>query len=331
MERRRTGVLPHVPLASPSSAPGTAARRVLPVLAVLGASFPAGCDRGGEEHAAPADASAGTVLAVVHGVPLTDIDLRVASGAQGTASAHADAPAPVPLAVLVRDELARQTALALGLDADPDYRRELCEMKARLEAFQRERLAGMYFRAEIARSAVVDEAEARRYFEANRERIRTELHVRQILVRDEDVAERAAAELAAGKPFEEVAREQFPDVPAMERSPWDLGYLRWNQIPEPWRSVVYGLAAGGTSGVIRGPNRRFWIIQLVARRENPELTFEEVREPLLATLRDEARLAARPAIERRLLESASVEYPAVPSPAAGPGPATAAARPLTAP
>ncbi|MBI5485728.1 MAG: peptidyl-prolyl cis-trans isomerase [Deltaproteobacteria bacterium] len=264
-------------------------------------------------------------------MPLTDLDLRVASGATEAASTHADVPAPVPLAALVRDELARQTALALGLDADPDYRRELAEMQARLEGFQRERLAGMYFRAEIARRAVVNEAEARRYFEANRERIRTELLVWQILVRDEDGAERAAAELAAGEPFEEVAREQLPDVPAMERSPWDLGYLRWNQIPEPWRPVVYDLAAGGTSGVIRGPNRRFWIVKLVARRENPGLTFDAVREPLLALLRDERRLEARPAIERRLLESASVEYPAPPTAGAVRGPGASPPPPLTAP
>ena len=297
---------------SPLVLPGTAFRRLLILLAVLGGILPAACGRGTDEPSVSAPApgeSAGAVVAVVNGIPLTEVDLRVGSASPAVDAVHGSPPPRAAVDDLVRDELARQQAVALGLDADPDYRRELAEMQARLAAFQRERLAEKYFRAEVARGAEVDESEAQRYYDENAQRIRTELHVQQILLRDESAIEQAAAELAAGRPFEEVAREQFPDLSAVERRPWDLGYLRWNQVPEAWRTVVDGLAPGGTSGVIRGPNRRFWIVQLVDRRENPELTFEAVREPLLAILRSERLVTGREDAERRLRDGAEVQYP----------------------
>src|SRR6185295_16113910 len=104
------------------------------------------------------------------------------------------------------------------------------------------------------------EEDARKYFDSNATRLGTDLHLWQILVRDEASAAQARKALDEGKPFEEVARS-FSPVGATGAT-WDLGYVKWLTTPEPWRPVLESLKPGETSGVIRGPRGRFWILRL---------------------------------------------------------------------
>ena len=92
------------------------------------------------------------------------------------------------------------------------------------------------------------------------------------------------------------------------RKPWELGYLRWEQIPESWRDVVYGLSAGETSGVIRGPNNRFWIIKLVDKRDNPAITYEAVKPRIMKMLTNEKVQRLSDQSNRVLREKAQIVY-----------------------
>lgn len=278
-------------------------RTTLLALATLAIAV-SGCgDRGKACPPTPIVANlTGDVVASVNGVPITEADLK-AAGRGGHGGEPATAPTPderkAILETVIRDELIAQRAVELGLAADPAYQEQLHLLQAQVDTFRRQRLADLYHARELAEVKVTDE-EARRYFDDHAARLQTEAHVWQILVRDEARIEEVRRELEAGAAFEEVAARILPQAPGAESRPWDLGYLRWNQTPEPWQPELARLEKGQTSGVIRGPKNRFWIIRLIDRRTSPDVTFESTRATIVDTLKGQ-RIAARRDEENRAL------------------------------
>jgi hypothetical protein len=197
-----------------------------------------------------------------------------------------------------------QKAVQLGLDADPKLQEEIDALQAQVRALRRQRLAEKFIRHEVTDKVVVDTAASRKFFGDNEARIHTDLHVFQILERDERKIREAHAALLAGTPFEEVARRQMPNLPEGSK-PWDLGFLSWKQVPEQWQAVAYTMPLGKPSDVIRGPSNRFWIIQIVEKRVNAS-KFEDV-QPILADDLKTALMAARRAqVEKELLDAAKI-------------------------
>ncbi len=252
----------------------------------------------------------GDVVATVNGVPITQTDILLNSKniPRGHQAAGGPASPGDTLEDIIQQELAYQRALELGLDADPDYQEELRRMEAQVTAIKRKRLSEVFFQREMTQKAAVSDAEAHQYFTDNAERLRTEVNVWQILRRDEGAIEKIRADLAQGMSFEEVVNRQFPDLPDLDRKPWDLGYLRWNQVPEAWQKVVYGLQIGETSDIIRGPNNRFWIIKLIDRRENPDITFEQIQPTITGLLKIEKTRRLREDTLRDLHDKARIVY-----------------------
>lgn len=303
---------------SPSSSrtPGLAA--LLLVVAACGGDAPPWADHRGARPPAhgPRAAAAPAVLVTVDGTAITsaDLDAAVAAAAraesphQGPTSA---APTSAPdrkatLEALIDQELAARRAEALGLDADADYQEERGRLLAQLASFRRQRLSRLLER-QVAAAAVVTDAEARAFFDANADRIRTQVRVNQILLHDQAAITELAAQLAAGAPFAEVATRTLPAPPPPGATPWDLGYLAWNQVPEPWEPVLATLAVGATSGIIEGPRGRRWIIQLVDRRVDPAITFATARPAILLLLRTRAGAAAVTALAGQLRAGATIE------------------------
>jgi hypothetical protein len=260
-----------------------------------------------------------TVLATINDVPITETDLRLHAS---KASAHEDgtlAPREPTdhrldpgarrdaLEAIVREELMAQRAVELGLDADPAVAEELATRQAELDAHRRQRLAELYARHERANTKVTEQ-EARRYYEENEAQMRRDLHVLQILVRDPARIEEARRSLAAGTPFEEVAARIFPALPANLPRPWDLGFLNWAQLPPAWRPAVRTLHEGQTSGVLRGPRNRFWIIQIADERPSTTASFATFRSSIEELLRTEQVDARRVAAEQALRARARVTF-----------------------
>ncbi|MGB2986410.1 MAG: hypothetical protein WBE26_11050 [Phycisphaerae bacterium] len=192
--------------------------------------------------------SARDVLAMVNGTPISEADVRFAL----SSGAHNKEVPPGyrknVLEVIIRRELIHQRAVGLGLDANASYQEKLHRMEAQINAFKREELSDLFWR-EIAGRAVISEAEAEKYFVENAARIRSELHVWQILRRKESLIGQVMIALEQGTSFEEIAGRQFPKLPKTAGAPWDLGYLKWKQVPKAWRNVVYDLKKGEVSGV----------------------------------------------------------------------------------
>ena len=227
----------------------------------------------------------GKILATVNGVPITEYDVnlnlkRVTHGEKVPPGAT-----QTILQNLVRNELLYQQSLELGLDNNQEYRRKLSEAEAQLRDYKRKEISPLY-REYIKNKAVVTDSEAREYFEKNTKRIQTKVHLGQIYYRGEEarIAE-DYKELKSGKPFEKVASKRFPNLPKGMNAPWDLGYLHWSQIPADWQDSIDRLKPGQVSDIIKGPGERFWLIKLVDRTVDSNITFATEKERIVEILR----------------------------------------------
>jgi hypothetical protein len=182
-------------------------------------------------------------------------------------------------------------------------------------------LAKLYRSKEVLEKSAVSDADARRYFDANTARVQSEFKVMQILVRGQAAIDAAAAALAQGKDFAEVAAAQFPEL-TPGQAPWDLPQLTWEQVPSQWWPELDKLEVGKVSAVIPAPGERFWLIKLVERRANLATTFE-VAKPRIQALLKSARYEERRAqLDQELRAKAKVER--LQPPVSGPGGAAAA-------
>lgn len=294
-------------------------RTLLPLAAMLVAA----CGQA-SGSAPPAQTKAGAdardVVATVNGAPITQLDVRLRLGRDGHKEAQESAPSAPQLANVVEtvigEELAAQRAAELGLDADPKYREGLQKLEAQVVAYRRKALSELFWERSVDKSAAPSDAEARQFFEANRRQIGTALRVRQIMRRGEASIEEVRQKLERGARFEEVAASLFPSR-RPDETPWDLGWMSWYKLPEAWRKVAYELKPGEVSGVIRGPNDRYWMIEVVDRREDAEVSFDAAKPAILADLRRGRLEAARERARAELREKARIQRLA---------PATVAAR-----
>lgn len=253
--------------------------------------------------------AAAQVLATVNGHALTATDLALKAKADSHGAGGTSERKRSLLEAMVSQELMFQRARELGFDADPKYQEDVREVEAQAAAFKRRRLAELFVEREVVGKVDTTEPEARKFFDENAPRIRTELHLLQILRRTRSAIDAAQAQLAAGKTFEEVARAGFDDAPAGKRGHWDLGPLKWLQLPASVREAALGLKPGEVSAVLTGPNDRYWIVKLVARQEDPSATYESTRQMIFDHLRQTQVEARRVQIERELRERAKIVYP----------------------
>ncbi len=289
---------------------GTAAAWALVPLYLIG---PVACTDAPPNRPAGAQATAAklpslpaNVLAQVNDVAITAKDVELESAPQQGHEQAAPATQTAVLYAVVQKELAAQRALALGLASDPGFQKELKQHETELQVWKRRRLSELFFRKQVDEASMVDDTEARKYYDANVDTIGSEPHLLQILVRDEARAQDALKALQAGTPFEEVARSQYPGLPPSV-TPWDLGFVKWNQMPDAWSEALRTLSPGQTSGVLRGPKDRFWILRLVEKRKI-QPSFEAQRAAIVSFLRNQKIDARRKAVEAELQAQAQVVY-----------------------
>lgn len=254
-------------------------------------------------------APATNVLATVNGTAIREADVQFALNRPGHDKSIPSEHKKNILEVIIQRELVRQQATELGLDANAKYREKLSRLEARINDFKRKELSKLFWR-EMASRVNISQAEAKAYYTRNAARIRSEVHVWQLLWRDEASAKRAESDLKAGTSFATIARARFSKLAKTSDTPWNLGYLRWKQVPEPWQHALQEMAIGDVSDVISGPNNRFWIIKLIDRRENPDITFENIRPTIIEVLKNAKIESLHEQINRDLRAKASIVYPA---------------------
>ena len=112
-----------------------------------------------------------------------------------------------------------------------------------------------------------------------------EVHVRQILVHDENTANDIAAKLKKGESFQDLSR-QFSLAPNAKKG-GEIGYVSRGELPKMFEDEIFGLKPVSSSGVIRTENS-FHIFQVDERRPpgviDPATAAPVIRE----RLRDDA-------------------------------------------
>jgi parvulin-like peptidyl-prolyl isomerase len=242
---------------------------------------------GGKREANPAKSfdEQVKVLATVNGVPITEYDVR--QGFQRVAHGETVNPQAIGniLQSIVQNELVYQKAVELGLDNNPGYQGRLHEAQAHMRAMQRQEMSFLY-REHIKNQAVVTDAEAQDYFQKNSSRIRTKYHLLQIYYKGNEARiVQDHKEIRSGKSFEKVAAKRFQGLPRNMNSPWDLGYMHWNQVPPAWQAALDRLEPGKVSDIIKGPGERFWVIKLVDKKVDPAITFAAEKEKIVEALK----------------------------------------------
>ncbi len=259
------------------------------------------------------------ILATVNGVPITalDVELRLKkAGHDEGKDSRTAAEKKAVLETIVREELAAQKAAKLGLSGDARYHKTLEQMQVEMAAFKRQVLSDLFFRQQIESKGAVSDAEAKKYFDSNRERVATELHILQILhKRNRKAAKAALQELRDGASFEDLAKKRFPTL-ADGSKPWDLGYLKWNQVPQPWWGTVSKLKKGEVSGLISDNTGRTWIVKVVDKRQNPKASFGEMKPRIKALLKKKKVAELREQTSKALRQGATVVYGKPPDKAA---------------
>ncbi|HEV7516449.1 MAG TPA: peptidylprolyl isomerase [Thermoanaerobaculia bacterium] len=171
------------------------------------------------------------------------------------------------------EQLLAHLALERGLVPSIDHPRQAADALLKADA------------AEPGAAAIAAYYAAHRQELARPERVR----LRQILVEDRAAAERAAHQIAAGTPFEEVARRL-----AKGEAGGFQGVLARTDLPPAFADVIFNLKPGEVSRVMPA-EYGFHLFQVVERLPAEVAPLDEVRDGIRARLREERadrRLAA---------------------------------------
>lgn len=250
------------------------------------------------------DRGAGGVLARVNGAPITKADVRAAMDTRKRTLHGGSGGGAAVLEALITGELIAQKAESLGLQRDREYQQELERMRAQMAAFRRQRLRALYMR-HLQDEVAMSEEKARAIYDRDRAKLGAQYHVMQILSRDEREIATAYDQLQKGKPFAEVAAAGFGDK--VDGTPWDLGFLRWEQLPDAWRPALATLAPGSFTPILKGPRQRAWIVLLVAKREGDPPPFDTVKARIIAEQSAELLADRAGRLESELRTGATIE------------------------
>jgi peptidyl-prolyl cis-trans isomerase C len=138
------------------------------------------------------------------------------------------------------------------------------------------------------------ESEVRDYYKQHQSEFRTEdeVHVRQILLRDEAVADDIAARLKSGASFEQLSMDH--SLAANAKKGGDIGYVSRGELPKVFEDVIFALKPGQVSGVIQ-TDSMFHIFRVDEHRGPGIVDFATAEPVIQQRLREDAmrgRLAA---------------------------------------
>lgn len=250
----------------------------------------------------------GEVVATVNGTPITrsEVDFWMMGG-------HGQRITPELKKQALEDrieaELVYQRGLELGLDRDRKYQDAIRHQLMKIEASKRREMARRVGNAEIAARVDVKEADARAWFDAHADAIKSEYHLASITFRSPQAAQAAQAELKAGEAFEAVAAKHDPAAKAGQAPSWDMGFLGYQQMPAEWSEAVTKLEPGQITGIVHGQRTGIRIFKLIARRPNPKADFDHMKGMIMNRLRDEKIRAAQAAYIKGLKAKAKITRP----------------------
>ncbi|MDP1731256.1 MAG: peptidylprolyl isomerase, partial [Devosia sp.] len=220
--------------------------------------------------AAAAAVTADTVVATVGGETITEADVAFADeDLQQELSQMPPAERRAFLVtVLIDMKVMAKAARDKQMDQTETFKRRLQYLKERA-------LRRAYF-AETIATGVTPEAVQKAYdaFVAGFQP-QEEVHARHILVATREDAEAIQAELAAGKPFEQLAIEKSTD-PSGAQNGGDLGFFGRGMMVKPFEDAAFALTEPGEISEPVQSQFGWHIIKLEEKRQSQPPSLEEI-------------------------------------------------------
>jgi peptidyl-prolyl cis-trans isomerase C len=247
-----------------------------------------------------------SLVAMVNGAAITedDIYLKLQGGHAGSITPEMRERA---IKDLINQELLYQQGVKLGLDKDAKYQNAVRIMEKRLQEFKRAEMARRVASTRIAATVTVTDEDVNRYIDANADRLKSEFHLGMLRFASESEAKEALSRIKGGASFDSMARATSRQAPGRGQATWDLGYLKWNQIPSEWREAAERLEKGAVSEVLFGKGTGFCIIKLIDRKKNPKSDLASMRAGITMRLRDEKVAEAYEGYLETLNKEASIK------------------------
>lgn len=247
------------------------------------------------EGAAAQDEAADEVVAKVNGTPIRYSDIAFADEEMSAALARLEPNVRFQylLGLLIDRRIVALAAEEKNVADDP-------AVKRRQEYFNEKALRDFYW-VQLMQDRIGDET-VRAWYDKNIAAAppEKEAHARHILVDTEAQATAIAAEIAAGKSFEDAANEHSRDGSGEDGG--DLGWFARDDMVEAFGNAVFSMEPGDISAPVQ--SQFGWhLIQVIAFREMPKPTFEEAEEEIFRQL---AREEGQKLIES-LREEAKIE------------------------
>ena len=148
------------------------------------------------------------------------------------------------LRALVREEILFQAATAQQVDQE-------ARIKQRVEIARRQVIIEELLRRKMETLSQVTEEDIKKAYEENKPLFTTEtVGASHIMVKTAAEADALQAELKAGKPFAELAKERSQDTGSAEKG-GDLGILNRGQTEAEFETAAFALKDGEISGVVK--------------------------------------------------------------------------------
>ena len=178
---------------------------------------------------------------------------------------------------VIIDELLYNEALNKGLNKDKEIKEIMREARKKI-------LIARLLKDEVDDEIVISEEEIQEFYNANGERfgvpeVRRASH---ILVATDEEAQNVLQELAAGKKFEDLARERSIDPTSKVGG--DIGYFTRKQLTPEIETVAFGMEVDEISGVVK-TKFGYHLIKLTEIRDPRVKELAEVRDAVEQSLR----------------------------------------------
>jgi parvulin-like peptidyl-prolyl isomerase len=239
------------------------------------------------------------VLARVNGSPVTveDVSFRL-----GNAHGEKVRQTSKSLDDIIDQELLYQQGLKLGLDRDPSYRNQLLKLDRQPAGARRMEMARRVFNTQIAATINIMPRDAREYYDKNADIIATELHLAIIKYDNRQDAEDALKKIRSGEPFESVARSAMAG-----NEQWDLGFVKWANVPVDFVTLLYQLKPGEVSDILGSHQTGFQIVKLLASRKIARVDYSQVSAVVTNRLQELRLLEAYNQYVDQLRKNAKIE------------------------
>jgi len=196
----------------------------------------------------------------------------------------------------VLDQLINEKVLLLeakkqGIEKNEDYKKQIAELEKQFENAKKQGLINLLIQDKVKEKAKVSKEEVLAYYNQNQNQFKSyeQRRARHILLKTEEDAKAALAEVKSGKDFAQVAKEKSQDPTAQNGG--DLGFFKKGDLVPAFEQAVFSMKKGELSGIIK-TQFGFHVVQLMEVITVPQPTTEQAYAQIQRSLETQKQNSA---------------------------------------